>query len=243
MKKLKQEVETLIVPLLKRTEALYVQDSYQDQLENAFNLLRKRYATATEGARLFSAQFVGKVNEANKRRTIKIMERATGVDIRQLIQSEDLSDVVGAKIAENASLIRTIPEEFLKRVEGVVYRGTIRGDTAGSLIKELQKTYDITENRARVIARDQTSKINSALNKKRQQRLGIDLYVWRGAGDERQRKSHDVLNGMTCRWDDPTVYSEDDGKTWKKRSSIGGYIGDPGEDIQCRCHGQPIIRT
>ena len=58
---------------------------------------------------------------------------------------------------------------------------------------------------------------------------------------ERVRESHRALNGKLCRWDDDTVYSEDGGKTWKSRAAIGGYIGHPGADYQCRCISSPDL--
>lgn len=46
---------------------------------------------------------------------------------------------------------------------------------------------------------------------------------------------------MLCKYSDPTVYSDDGGKTWKKRSTIGAFIGKPGEDYQCRCLALPYV--
>lgn len=241
MEELKKATQSLIVPILRQTEPLYVKDGYSNQLETAFEALTKRLTAVTALSKQISAKQVTRADQENKKQLINSVKGATGIDVRGLVQSEDLTDIVNSKISENTSLIRSIPEEFLKKVEGVVYRSTVEGKTSGSIIKELQKVYKSTENRAKLIARDQTSKLNAALNKERQERLGIETYIWRDAGDERTRESHDVLNGMLCRWDDPTVYSDDDGKTWKKRSSIGGFIGHPGEDIQCRCNAQPVI--
>lgn len=58
---------------------------------------------------------------------------------------------------------------------------------------------------------------------------------------KRERDSHSALNGMLCKYSDPTVYSDDGGKTWKKRSTIGAFIGKPGEDYQCRCLALPYV--
>ena len=42
------------------------------------------------------------------------------------------------------------------------------------------------------------------------------------------------MDGLLCRWDDATVYSEDGGKTWIPRPA-GAVLMHPGMDYQCRC--------
>ncbi|MEY0497658.1 phage minor head protein, partial [Providencia rettgeri] len=79
------------------------------------------------------------------------------------------------------------------------------------------------------------------LTESRSRALGLDLYEWGGAGDERERDSHRKLNGKLCKYSDPAVYSDDGGKTWKKRKSIGAYEGHPGTDYQCRCVALPYV--
>jgi hypothetical protein len=74
---------------------------------------------------------------------------------------------------------------------------------------------------------------------------GLSMYIWSTSGDERVRgdpggffpdaiPSHFAMDGLLCRWDDPTVYSDDGGKTWRDRPS-GAVKLHPGEDYQCRC--------
>ena len=92
------------------------------------------------------------------------------------------------------------------------------------MIKQIQKIGRNTTKRAKLIARDQSSKLNSALNQQRQQNFGVEEYVWRTSGDERVRDNHRSKNGKTFRWDDPPKDT-----------------GHPGQDVQCRCVAQPII--
>ena len=108
--------------------------------------------------------------------------------------------------------------------------------------------------RAKLIARDQTKKLNSNLNQARQQSVGITLYIWKTVRDERvvgrpgglypqgnkAHGNHYVMEGLYCRWDDSTVYSEDRGETWKKRQAEMPQT-HPGQDIQCRCHAAPVV--
>ena len=94
-----------------------------------------------------------------------------------------------------------------------------------SLKEQIKNLYKVTDNRAKLISRDQTSKLNSALTQKRAQNLGVEEYVWVTAKDDRVRPTHQANNGKIFRWDEPPKPT-----------------GNPGEDINCRCVAQPILK-
>jgi SPP1 gp7 family putative phage head morphogenesis protein len=139
---------------------------------------------------------------------------------------EDLSDILIGTIRENVALIKSIPDEYFKKIETIVYSGTISGDSSSSMIQQIRQLGYSTTKRARLIARDQTSKLNSNLTMQRSKNLGVEEYVWRTAQDDRVRESHKKKNGKVYRWDDPPKDT-----------------GHPGQDIQCRCVAQPIIKV
>lgn len=222
---LKQAIASQVEPVLRQFEPEYVNDAYAITLEQVFERLRDAYSSVDQQAKAVASGFTGAVNTANKQRFYAAMENAVGVDLRQVLQNENLTDILIATTRENVALIRSIPDEYLKKVETIVFTGTTQGRSAVSMLKQIQKLGKVTESRARLIARDQTSKLNSALNQQRQQNLGIEEYIWRTSGDERVRSSHAAKNGKRFRWDDPP---ED--------------TGHPGQDIQCRCVAQPVIK-
>jgi uncharacterized protein with gpF-like domain len=76
-------------------------------------------------------------------------------------------------------------------------------------------------------------------NQQRMESLGLKLYVWSTSGDERVCKGCQLMEGKLCRWESPLVYSDDGGKTWKKRPE-GAMLKHPGENAcegekHCRC--------
>lgn len=100
-----------------------------------------------------------------------------------------------AIIAENVSLIRSIPEKYFTEVEGMVYRSVARGGDRKGLADEIEasfsKHYGITRRRAEFIARDQTRKATSALSAARQQAAGITEGEWvHSGGGHKPRQSH-----------------------------------------------------
>lgn len=221
-----KNVKSDILPTLIRLQPEYVNDAYATTLEQAFNNLRTRYININTNARIISTSFVDGTNQVNKQRFYKAIEQSVGVDLQNIIQNEDLEDILVATTRENVSLIRSIPEEYFKNLESIVFTGTTQGSKAGSMIKQIQKLNKSTQKRAKLIARDQTSKLNSSLNQQRQQNLGVEEYVWRTAEDGKVRDSHASKNGKTFRWDSPPKDT-----------------GHPGNDIQCRCVAQPIIKV
>ena len=160
----------------------------------------------------------------NKEKFYNAVEGSIGIDLKSVVQNEGLEDILVATTRENVALIRSIPEEYFKQLETVVFSGTTQGNAASSMTKQIQKIGKTTEKRAKLIARDQTAKLNSALNQQRAQNLGSDEYIWRTARDDRVRDNHATKNGKIFKWSEPP---ED--------------TGHPGQDIQCRCIAQPII--
>jgi SPP1 gp7 family putative phage head morphogenesis protein len=146
--------------------------------------------------------------------------RTVGIDLGS---EPTIGPHLAEAVRENVRLIRTIPENLLNDVEGIVSRGVRRGRRASEMAKEIQKRFKVNENKAKLIARDQTSKLNGELTQLRQTSLGIRRYIWLTARDERVRPEHEDRDGEIFRWDEPP---ED---------------GHPGEPINCRCVAQPIL--
>ena len=156
-----------------------------------------------------------------------------------------VTETMGDFIRENVKLISSIPVKLQGQVQDEIQKAVTEGRRPEALATDIEKRFNVAKNRARLIARDQLSKLNGRLNQQRQEGLGITQYIWETSNDDRVRDlpddSHKDMEGMLCKWDDATVYSDDGGKTWLDRSEIGGPYLHPGEDYQCRCGASPII--
>ena len=139
-KRLRKDVATQIVPLLRQLQPEYVNDAYARTLEEAFNRLRRRYVDINENAQIVSNSFVTNTNDTNKRRFYSALEESVGVNLQSIIQNENLEDILVATTRENVALIRSIPEEYFKKIETIVFTGTTQGNTAGSMIQQIMKT-------------------------------------------------------------------------------------------------------
>lgn len=233
-------VAVLPVALMEQDAQTRV-DGWVETLEAAIARIPLAFARNIAALERETLEIGREIADFNEGQWRAVMRKAVGVDF---MRSEPwLADEIKSFAAENAALIRSIPEQVLTRVQGIAQSGVRRGESAKSMEAEIMKAMDTTRARARLIARDQTSKLNGQITQRRQQAIGAKTYYWDTSGDERVRESHRVLDGMLCKWDDDSVYSSDGGNTWRKRSSIGGYVGKPGEDIQCRCGARSDTRA
>ena len=185
---------------------------------------------------VWAKRMAGIAAELNKdsvdTRLARVIREAIGVDVTRLLEGDHrLRATMREATDANIALIKSIPPQYFDRVLETVSSGWTQGMRWESLVEQIQHDGDVTENRAKLIARDQTAKMNSAFNRERQQQVGIEKYEWQTSGDERVRESHAEVDGQTFAWDGP--------------GPVAGSVADepchPGEDIQCRCVAIPVV--
>lgn len=136
---------------------------------------------------------------------------------------------------------KSAAENQKKDIANAVYAHRMFPDgKKGSLSKEINdinKKY--TKGKANFIARNETGNLNAAIQHSQIEGAGFEMYTWMCMPDGVTRDTHKALNGMVCRWDKPDVYSDDGGKTWHKRTG-SMFIGEPGQDFNCRCTAVPF---
>jgi uncharacterized protein with gpF-like domain len=151
-----------------------------------------------------------------------------------------------AQVAENVALIKSIPEEFKRRIEGAVYRAITGSGTMKQLRDEIHKYGNMSLRRAKLISSDQTTKIFNVLSIQRMKQVGITKYRWVHTGRGKTHRPYhkakwdgksglrdgnpNGLNGFIFSTEKPPVI---DKKT--------GQRGLPGELPFCHCEVAPVI--
>lgn len=153
-------------------------------------------------------------------------KRALGIDLRAVVKGEDLGDLIEAAMARNVSLITSLSQDMVKRIEQVVIENSLAGNSVKTLKSKLAEQFGIGERRAKLIARDQMSKFHADLDELRQTQAGITEYDWATSHDERVRPLHRRLDGNRYKWGKPTGAEE-------------GL--PPGKPILCRCRARAVI--
>lgn len=206
-------------------------DGWADDVRLAMNSARLQFLRryTPEELRGISNKQAGRVDRFNAAEFDRQYATVVGIAIPR---SETwLNERIQGFVTENVSLITTLEESHFGKVEQLILRN-VQGGSVGSditaavqdLIDQVEDVEGSTEARAALIARDQTSKFNGALNQARQVDVGVNKYIWSTSLDERVRDSHAEKEGEIFSWDDPPADT-----------------GHPGQDIQCRCVALPYF--
>lgn len=172
----------------------------------------------------------------------KSVKDALGVDIRKDYYMGDFyQKEMEVWVGENTDLIKTISHDMLNDMRADVSEGYIEGLRSEEIAERIQHDYNVTQAKAKMLARDQVAKLNGKITRAQQEDAGVTEYIWRTVGDERVRPGHDRLNGKKFKWDDPPeIYewaSKKDGGGWKDT----GRRCNPMEDYNCRCIALPVF--
>ena len=223
-----------LLPELKRLEPLYARTTdglVRDEqvprrsLETTFSRMAQRFGGIGQTAQRLSDLAVERNAEAVDDRLKAAIKASLSIDISPVLnQSGPILDAMKAATKANIELIKSIPEQHFEKLGNAIEKRMASGVRFEDLAKEIERIGDVTESRAKLIARDQTSKMNSAFNQARQTSLGIERYRWQTSGDERVRKDHAENDVKVFSWNDPPTTT-----------------GHPGEDINCRCVAIPVF--
>lgn len=142
-----------------------------------------------------------------------------------------MKKVLAEEWGENLDLyIKKWAEENILKLRQQVQANAFAGRRAKAMIQGIQRDFGVSKNKAKFLARQETSLLVSKFREQRFKQVGSQRYRWAGAMDERERPDHKMLEGQIFSWDDPPVV---DRKT--------GRRAHPGEDFGCRCVAVPII--
>lgn len=153
---------------------------------------------------------------------------------------------------ENYGHLQGYSEEHRRRIREAVNRGIRQNISTKEIMDEIKNINNWKDNKVELLARDQTGKLNGIITKRRQEEVGISIYIWQTAQDERVRETHKNINGMWCKWSDNNVYANpstdiernEQGNivkvNWKSRPSSMPQGAIPGSEIQCRCQAIPF---
>lgn len=153
-------------------------------------------------------------------------KRALGIDLAAVVRQDDLETYLDLAGTRSANLITGLADDTRKKIKDRTLAAVLQSETLATLRKTIAKEFGLADNRAKVIARDQISKVTSDLNKARHQQAGITEYIWTTAHDERVRPLHRSLDGRQY------AYGEETG-------AEGGL--PPGQPIMCRCIARAVV--
>ena len=209
--------------------AMAADESPAAAMRNTMNALSRDWGKRFDDFAKSESRSFGKASTSAATRSFAAALKKAGFTI-EFKMTAVAQDIMTATIAEQVNLIKSIPEQYLTQVEGMVMRSVQAGHDMGTLAKGLQDQYGVTKRRAALIARDQNAKATAAMTRARQDEIGIEEADWMHSSAGRvPRNTHVQNNGkrynIKLGWLDPAVGI----RIW------------PGTLVGCRCVSRSII--
>ncbi len=223
--------DTEVIPQLQR------QLRTDDALDE-FSAIKVDLSQSFEHAMPETAQYAedcyGRTDQVHRSRWDNVLKTTYGV--APFLPEDWQSGFLKAFVQQNVSLMKSLSDDMLKRLESDILGNVRAGVRSSQMVSSVAENFNQTRKHARLIARDQTSKLYGQINQKRQEDIGVKRYEWSTSDDGRVRRSHNENDNDIMQWKNSNVYLS--GGRWKTRT---GYKGIPGQDIQCRCVALPIM--
>lgn len=220
----------------------YAQDaSPSDLMKKLMSRLDSKWKDIYRGfAKQTAKEFTEKVDETSKASTVFSLS-AAGVKEPRTTYNENVANTLQAASDFNNTLITGIQVDAHEKIYNAIMLSLTSPNPEEQgqkgITKALQETGDFTKNRAKLIARDQNSKLYSSLNVDRMKQNGIEKFKWmHSSAGKVPRESHLKMDGHIFSFDDPEL--------WKEGGDFGlrkGDLGPPGWAINCRCRAVPVI--
>lgn len=245
------ELVASLEPELKRLKPDYIADSvrtmdgWTDQILAAIRRVSRRFSSSLFDAQIarVASSTVSRAEADNAEHFRDSVNQAVGIDFQLITKPKGMTDYLEASTAENVNLIKSIPRDYFEKVESLVLGGMKDGLAPTAIAKQIQAETGVTARRAKLIARDQTSKLNSDLTRQRQAAAGIEFYKSVDAGDVRVtgNPGGKYPNAKISCWGIARqdigygvgIYKVADGATWKGVTNL-----HPGKHhVLCRCVG------
>ncbi len=163
----------------------------------------------------------------------KIKDSMAGITV-----GPDLTDEQRQRLAKEYSEnlkphIQDFTKKEILRLRSEIQKNVFGGFRYETLVKHIQDSYAVSQNKAKFLARQETSLMMAKFKTTRYEAAGVNEYRWTcvaGSAKHPVRPMHKVLDGKTFRFDDPP------------KTNVNGDRNNPGEDFNCRCTARPIVK-
>lgn len=222
------------VARLYKSEGYAMDASISTKAKGLFSFLAKKWQKRFEAsAAKMVENMIGSVSKSSMNNLeSSLKDISGGMTIKPPEYPRDLRVRVAATTQSNVELIKTIPERYASKIQGIVLRSIETGNEGSKTIyDEIMKLGESTPRQARLIAVTETKKLNAVMGEERAKAAGITHFEWvhSGGGNE-PRELHVKLSGQIFSYDDLPVI---DTRT--------GERGLPGQLINCKCIARPIF--
>lgn len=228
-----EDLRTIIMPQVYRLKPEYTADAWPTVMESLLTALAQKWTGSlfnAEASRV-AAGTVRRIDAENGNAFLKSVNKAVGIEVFGNNSHAVATELEAATIA-NANLITNLSETYINQIRTTIVENMRQGFAPAKIAKDLQKKSGMTRKRAKLIARDQTAKLNGELTKARMNEAGIKYFRWVTSKDSRVGDDHKLAARRDIGYG-PGVY------LWAKppREGIPGSSARP----NCRCTASPVF--
>lgn len=168
-------------------------------------------------------------------RPIREMDGQIKTDLSTLAIVPELTDeqmrILKREYDKNQTLtIKDWTQKQTQRLRDMVRQNVLDGSRRNELKERILSEWEVSENKAKFWARQETSLLLSKQTQVRWGSAGVYDYKWSTSKDERVRSDHKLLHGKVFSFSSPPVVDRRTGRR-----------ANPGEDYNCRCVPIPVI--
>lgn len=187
----------------------------------------RRYSEALEPwAASVGSRMLADVDKRDAKGWASHSERI-GRALKREVESAPTGAAMRARLADQVSLIKSLPLDAAQRVHDLTVRGLVEGRRAKEIADEIMRTGHVSASRATLIARTETARTASILTEVRAKSIGCTHFIWRSSRDAQVRPSHRKVAGKIYAFADPPI--------------VDGAPLLPGQTFNCRCYIEPQI--
>lgn len=151
--------------------------------------------------------------------------------------SPEMRKRIAAEWQSNLDIwIKDFAADEIKKLRKDVQAAVFSGSRRDYLIRAIKRSYGVTENKAKFLARQETGLLMAKFKETRYAAAGITEYRWgcvQGSKLHPVRPSHKILEGKIFSWNSPPTTTAPDEPVRRN---------NPGQDYNCRCFARPIVR-
>lgn len=200
-------------------------DDWADRIAELFRATRSAIEPVIGRTQQLMLTLGDVVEERATNEQVAAIRAVLGVSPR-FYDADRISGILNAWKRQNEAFITRMADDAVQSMMDTASRAVRSGRPNREVRAELRNRFDISDRRARTIARTEISQLNAQITRERQREVGITSYTWLASSDERVRDEHEELDGQEVEWDNPPALAN------------GNHAG---EEINCRCSARGNI--
>lgn len=165
----------------------------------------------------------------------KLEETIKGITVSPKL-TPDRRARIAREYTENMRLyIKDFTEKEIVKLRKRVQESALKGGRHEELVDEIQSSFSVSRNKAKFLARQETSLLMTKFKQDRYEDAGVNYYIWKtvaGSKNHPVRPWHKALENKKFKWSDPPITTKP-GEPIRKNN--------PGQDYNCRCYAIPVV--